>query len=231
MSMVTRDPANPLVERPRYIERPVPVVFPESAEVPETQLHLDLRTLLYHLLQSFLGEQASVGSEQFVYFDAADPSVCLAPDVFVALVPSKERIRTWKVWERGAPVVAVEVTSNSDASELAWRDKLMRYQRLGVSELIRFDVDDERRPLRVWDRVDGALTERELARSRAASLVLQLDWVVAPADGMPRALRIEHRGELVKTEKEARQAEAEARRVAEQRVKELEEELRRRGGT
>ncbi len=224
MSMVARDPSSPPAERPRYVERPVPVVFPESAVVPETQLHLDLRTLLYHLLQSFLGEQASVGSEQFVYFDAADPSACLAPDVFVALVPSKERIRTWKVWERGAPVVAVEVTSSSDASEPTWRDKLMRYQRLGVSELIRFDVDDERRPLRVWDRVDGALTQRALAQNRAASLVLQLDWVVAPADDMPRALRIEHGGELVKTE-------AEARRVAEQRVKELEEELRRRGGT
>ncbi len=243
MTMVTRDQSRLAAERPRYIERPPPVVFPESAEVPETQLHLDLRTLLYHLLREFLADQATVGSDQFVYFDASDPSACLAPDVYVGLSPPGEKIRTWKVWERGAPQVAVEITSDSDAPDLPWRDKLARYQRLGVQELIRFDAEQDERPLRVWDRVDGALSERRVTGARASSLVLPLHWVVAPAEGMPRSLRIEHAGELVMTDKEARQAEAEARRAeaearqaeaearraAEQRLKELEAELRKRG--
>ena len=222
MSMSTRASSRAAVERPRYIERAAPLVFPESAEVPETQLHVDLRTLLYHLLREFLGEDASVGSEQFVYFDAGDPSACVAPDVFVARSPSRETIRTWKVWERGAPQVAVGIISDSDSSEVSWQQKLTRYQRLGVQELIRFDAEAQERPLRVWDRVDGWQCERELRKGRANSLVLQLDWVVAPAEGMPRALRIEHAGELVPTHQEAR-------RAAEQRVKELEAELRRRG--
>lgn len=43
-----RDPDSSL--RARYLEPPRPLVFPEFAEVPESQLHLDLRTLLYLLL-------------------------------------------------------------------------------------------------------------------------------------------------------------------------------------
>jgi len=94
-------------QRPRYLEPFVPVIFPEEAELPETQLHLDLRTLLYHLLSDYLGLEATVGSEQFVYFDASDPKQVVAPDVLVRLDPRGDKIRSWKTWERGAPEVAV----------------------------------------------------------------------------------------------------------------------------
>lgn len=63
MSMPTRETSSPPLERPRYIAPVAPVVFPESAEVPETQLHLDLRTLLYHLLQDFFEASVTVGSQ------------------------------------------------------------------------------------------------------------------------------------------------------------------------
>lgn len=43
--------------RPRYVGRVVPLPFPGSVEVPETQLHLDLRTLLYQLLSTFHGAE------------------------------------------------------------------------------------------------------------------------------------------------------------------------------
>jgi hypothetical protein len=68
--------------------------------------------------------------------------------------------------------------------------------------------------------------------------VLDLDWVVAPGDGCPAALRVARRGstELLPTRAEARRAEAEARRAeaearaaAERCVAELETELERRG--
>lgn len=52
--------------------------FPESLEVPETQLHLLCRTILYQLLSDELGERATVCSDQFVYLDAEDPSQVLA---------------------------------------------------------------------------------------------------------------------------------------------------------
>ncbi len=236
--MATRDTSStPLETRPRYVERQPPVVFSESAEVPEGQLHDDVRILLYQLLQDALGEGATVGSDQFVYYDAFEPSACVAPDAYVGLSPAQGRIRSWKVWERGAPQVAVEIVSDSDASDAAWGTKLMRYRRLGVAELVRFDALDVVRPLRLWDRVDGSLTEREVTQQRARSLTLGFEWVVAPAplDGLERALRIELDGELVQTRLEARRAEAEARRVeaearraAEERVRELEAELKRR---
>lgn len=56
------------------------------------------------------------------------------------------------MWERGAPELAVELVSDSDASESAWAAKLQRYRRLGVRELVRFDCEASESGLRVWDR-------------------------------------------------------------------------------
>lgn len=222
-------------ERPRYIEQLSPIVFPESAEVPETQLHLELRTILYQLLFDHLGPDITVGSDQFVYFDAAEPKQCLAPDVYVRLAPRGAPIRSWKVWERGSPEIAVEIVSDDDRPGDPWDVKLRRYKQMGVSELVRFDPEAPAdSALRIWDRVDGALVEREPPRSQAPSLVLDLDWVLAPADGFERALRIaagEEPRVLLMTRAEGRKAEAEARRAAEARVLELEAELARRSTT
>jgi hypothetical protein len=44
--------------------------------VLETQLHFELRILLYQLLCDHLGLDATVGSDQFVHYDAADPALC-----------------------------------------------------------------------------------------------------------------------------------------------------------
>ncbi len=242
MSMASH-PTTPASERPRYLEQRAPIVFPESAQVPETQLHLNLRTLLYLLLQEALGDDVTVCSDQFVYFDAEDPSRCLAPDAFVRRIAPTELVRTWKVWERGAPEVAVEIVSDADAGELPWDRKLSRYRHLGVSELVRLDPADHERPLRIWDRVQGALVERELQGSCERSLVLPIEWIVAPADGLPRALRIQRDGALVPTPREAleaersakeaerlaKEAERSAKEAAEARVQELEAELQRRG--
>lgn len=210
--------------RPRYLEPVVPVVFPEEADVPETQLHLDLRTLLYLLLSDHLGPDVTVGSEQFVYFDAADPGQSLAPDVLVRLAPRGAPIRSWKTWERGAPDVAIEIISESDSGDVEWQRKLSRYRRVGVRELIRFDPEAAPgQRLSVWDRIDGALTQREVLGDAAPSSVLDVHWVTAAADGHEIALRIAapEPGQLISTRLEARKA-------AEQRIAELEAELRRR---
>jgi Uma2 family endonuclease len=234
---MTSQPTSPASERPRYLEQRAPILFPESAEVPETQLHLNLRTLLYLLLQDALGDGVTVCSDQFVYFDAEDPSRCLAPDAFVRRVAPTELVRTWKVWERGAPEVAVEIVSDADAGELPWDRKLSHYRHLGVTELLRFDPADNKRPLRIWDRVQGALVERELSGQSERSLVLPIEWVVAAADNLPRALRIQRDGTLVPTVREAERLQREAlenerfaKEAAEARVQELEAELRQRRG-
>ncbi len=233
MSMASQSTAS-ANDRPRYLEERAPVLFPEFADVPETQLHLHLRTLLYLLLRQSLADEATICSDQFVYFDAEDPSQSLAPDAFVRRGASTELVRTWKVWERGAPEVAVEIVSDSDSGEGPWANKLSRYRRLGVSELVRFDPTEPGHPLRIWDRVEGALVERELTGSCAQSLILPIEWVVAAADDLSCVLRIQRDGVLVQTDREAKDAERRAkdaerraRDAAEARVKELEAELRR----
>jgi Uma2 family endonuclease len=204
------------------------LVFPESAEVPESQLHLDLRTLLYWLLQQYLGETHTVGSDQFVYWDASNPARCLAPDVYVKCTPAQERVRSWKVWERGAPDVAVEIISDSDSLPADWSAKLSQYQALGVVELVRVDLLTAEGPrLRVWNRVDGVLSERVVEGDTAASLVLPLNWTLAPALllpaplGLPLAIRITEPEEpfrLIPTPDERAAAEAQRATAEAQRA-------------
>jgi Uma2 family endonuclease len=225
--------------RPRYLEPIVPVVFPEGQLMPETKLHLDLRTLLYQLLSDYLGQRATVGSDQFIYYAADDPRACVAPDAYVKLGVTDDDVRSWKTWERGAPEVAVEILSDEDRGESAWKEKLSRYARLGVAEVVRFDSEAApEAQLRVWDRVEERLVEREVKEGRAPSLVLNLSWVVAPTQARAVTLRIaeDQAGQrLVPTQTEARLLESHARelaeeraRVAEQRLRELEAELKNR---
>lgn len=239
------------VQRARYVRAPRVLHFPESATVPETKRHLELRTLLYQIVKYAFADTSSIGCDQFVYFDASDPARCLAPDLFVRTGAPDTSFGSWKVWERGTPQLAVEIVSESDASETSWNEKLTRYHALGVEELVRFDPDaPEASRLRVWARVDGDLVERVVDKDVAACEVLGLWWVVCPAPGLEAALRLARDSDgtdLVPTGQEAeakareaeaaarqaeaaaRQAEAAARQAAERRIAELEEELRRRG--
>ncbi|WP_437681943.1 Uma2 family endonuclease [Sorangium sp. So ce131] len=227
----------PLARRLRHVRAPSPLHFPEEAVVPETKRHLEIRTLLYLVLKTF-ADRAAIGSDQFVYWAASDPSRCLAPDAFVRLGTPDTPFGSWKTWERGAPELAVEIVSEHDADPQTWADKLRKYHDLGVLELVAFDPEaapGER--LRVWDRIDGDLVERVVEGERSPCAVLGLHWVVVPAGGHPAALRLARTSdgaELVLTPEEAerRRAETEqaARATAERRIAELEAELRRRGG-
>ena len=225
--------------------------FPVEASVPEHKRHLELRTLLYRLL-STLGGEHTVGSEQFVYWDPSDPSRCLAPDAFVRLGVPDSIFGSWKTWERGVPEVAVEIVSDSDAPSVSWDGKLRRYQELGVRELVRFDPDEAPSlQVRIWDQVGGELVERTEKQERNLCRGLSLYWVVVPARGFPAALRLARDAEgrdlvLTPEEAEGRAREAEgrareaadrareaadrAREAAEQRVAELEAQLRLRKG-
>ncbi len=215
----------------RYVRAPNPIHFPESAEVPESKLHLELCALLYALLKYSFAREHSIGADQFVYWDPTDPRACLAPDAFVRLDQPDSYFKTWKVWERGAPQLAVEIQSDSDYGE-SWESKLRKYPKLGVRELVAFDPDNGQ--LRLWDCVGSDLVERELTSAGARSSVLPGFWVVVADAELGPALRLsrtEDGSELyptaVEAEMAARRAEAEA---AMKRVRELEEELRRRQG-
>lgn len=227
----------------RYLRAPVPVRFPESELVPETKLHLEQRTMLYQILKLAFAERAAIGCDQFVYWDPTNPRESLAPDAFVRLGVRDDNFRSWKVWERGAPEVAIEIISQSDERDRDWDAKLSKYRRLGVQELVRFDPECEPASLRIWDSVEGDLLERELVTRVAVSRCLPGAWVVTPDPEHGALLRLSRDAEgrtLYPTpveseaaarakEAAARAEEAAARAAAEDRVRELEAELRRRG--
>src|SRR4029079_18770800 len=123
-----------------------PIEFPSEERpeehVSETKRHLEARTALYLLLkEAFAGP--AIGSEQFVYSDAGDPQKCLSPDVFVKRGAAEESFDNWKIWERGAPDLAVEIVSASDRRDSDWAEKLVRYQASGIGEVTRFDAADD----------------------------------------------------------------------------------------
>lgn len=210
--------------------------------MPETKRHLTLRTALYDVLMTALAERASVGSDQFVYWNARDPGRCLAPDAFVKLDVPDSPFPSWKTWERGTPELAIEILSDSDDRRGAWEDKLERYHELGIRELVAFDADaDEGARLRIWDRIDDDLVERAIDGDAAASTTLGAHFVVGTIGGAvalriaddrdgtrpwPTSSEVEARAR--ETETRAREAADRARAEAEARIAALEEELRRR---
>jgi Uma2 family endonuclease len=201
----------------RHKRAPCPVHFPAEAERPETKRHLKLRTLLFAVLETF-ANRAAVGSEQFVYYAATDPSKCVAPDGFLRLGTPDTDFNVWKTWERGAPDLAVEIVSDSDASDRAVDEKVRRYHEMGVRELVRFDPDElSGSRIRVWDLLDGDLVERVVDGDRTPCSTLGLWWVVVPGAGYPAALRLAHDAagiDLVFTAEEARIRELEAKLAA-----------------
>ena len=228
--VVKAEPHTPLT----YVRPPRPLHFPVEATMPETKRHLELRTVLFALLKTFAAEH-SIGSEQFVYWMATEPARCIAPDAFVRLGTPDTSFDSWKTWERGAPQLAVEIVSASDAPEKDWKEKLAKYHELGVQELVRFDPSAPGGSrLRAWDNVDGDLVERSIVGDQTPCTTLGLSWVVAPAGSYPVALRLARDlagRDLIPTPEEHAQAETERRLTAERRVAELEAELARSRGS
>jgi Uma2 family endonuclease len=174
----------------RYKRAPRPIHFPTDLEMPEGKVHFKMCTLLYQILERAYSGQASLGCDQFVYWNAREPRRCLAPDAFVRRGRPDDLFKSWKTWERGAPELAVEIVSDTDRAD-PWEEKLERYHEMGVRELVRFDADDPPGTrIRVWDRVEEDLVERELHGDTTPCATLSLHWVVAPGEGLPAALRL-----------------------------------------
>jgi hypothetical protein len=214
--------------RRRYLRPPAPLCFPVEAEIPETRRHLEQRTALFEVVRDAFGASVTVGSEQFIYWDPTDPRRCCAPDLFVRLGAPDTRFDSWKVWERGAPELVVEIVSPSDAAEGPWDRKLERFGRLGAREIARFDPEDSAKPLRIWDCIDGDLVERDPADPafrRCDTLGVHF-CVCNDADLGPmlRLARDADGRDLLPTPSEARQR-------AERRTAELEAELARQRGS
>ena len=178
------------IGRQQYVRAPRPLHFPSEERpeeaVSETKRHLEARTTLYLLLKETFAGQA-IGSDQFLYYDAADPQRCLSPDVFVKRGSNVSDFDVWKVWEGGTPELAVEIISASDRRDADWGEKMARYRASGVAEVVRFDPLDREAQVRVWDRVADDLVERAPGSPHQRECAaLGLWWVVVPSDFGPQ---------------------------------------------
>ena len=147
--------------------------------------HLHLCRALYDMIRAVCVPEHTVGADQFVYFDAANPKRCLAPDGFVTLDVPDHDFESYLVWEEGTPDLAFEVLSPSDSPERwTFEEKLRRYHALGVRELVVFHVDaDPGERLRAWDRIDNELAARDAERKRAEERIAELEKLFAARDG------------------------------------------------
>jgi Uma2 family endonuclease len=227
--------------RGRYVREPRPLFFPTTKQVPETRRHYELRTALFQTLQAAFGDRATLGCDQFLYWNPREPKACLAPDVFVRVGEPDAAFDSWKIWERGAPHLAVEVLSKSDAEDWSWEQKFERYAQTGIQELVSFDADRSERPLRIWDLFEGDLVERDprspdflTCRALGVFFCLREDpklglllGIARDRDGKDPLLTPD---EARQRADDARQRADDARQRAEARVRELEAELARRGG-
>jgi hypothetical protein len=222
--------------------RPVqPLCFPEQEPDEERmgqgRRHFHLCHALYQMLRMVCVPEHTVGADQFVYFDAANPKRCLAPDAFVTLGVRDHDFDSYLVWEEGTPDVAFEVLSPSDTPERwTFEEKLRRYHALGIRELVTFHVDaptGER--LRIWDRLEQDFVERAVTGDMSPCVTLGLTLLIGPVDQYPTGLRLARDVEgrdLVLTTEEQRLAAEAALRIAdralenaEARVRELEATL------
>ena len=221
-----------------HVRAPRPLLFPvderEEDRMPEGRRHWLLKGFLFRVLRLLVGDTGSVGADQFVYFDASDPTRCCAPDAFVKLGVETE-FESWKTWEHGVPELLVEILSPSDTKE-RWTldEKLARFHALGAREVIAVDLDAPAgRRIRAWDRLDDDLVERVVTNDETPCLTLDLHWLIAPAEGYPIMLRLARNPggrQLLPSPEEQASSEANEQRqravAAEARVAELERELR-----
>ncbi len=191
--------------------------YPAEDDVPETLLHLRIRTLLYELVRRYLAQQgveALTGSEQFLYWVEDNPLRSLAPDVYVVLgVSPHYDVRSWQTWREGrVPELAIEIVSD-DVDE-DYEVGPVRYAEAGVRELVIFDPAEGPGRLRwqvyVRDAEGDLVQTQSTTGDRVPSGVLGCHLrCVEGEDGQPRVrLGVGPEGEeLVPTAEEAEGAE------------------------
>ena len=217
------------------------VALPETDHTGESILQALISELLRPLLARFLrerGERAFVGADQFFYYDDADISRRIAPDVYV--IPGIEgprEERVWRCWElEQPPSFALEVVGRDRAKD--YEDVLIDYKAIGVRELVVFDPDWTPRSRtrvrwQVWRRLKkrGLVCVLRSNEDRVESSALRC-WLRLVGEGGDRRVRLatgEQGSTLVLTDDERAQQEherAERERAMRESVERERDELR-----
>ncbi|MEH2182649.1 Uma2 family endonuclease [Nostoc sp.] len=122
------------------------VFYPSSDGEPLAESYVHLYALLVTLevlRQYLLGRQATVLSNQFLYYAQGFPRLRVAPDVMVIFNVTPGGRDNYKIWEEGqVPVVIFEMTSEGTKNQDTGFKKTL-YEQLGVLEYWLFDLKGE----------------------------------------------------------------------------------------
>jgi Uma2 family endonuclease len=225
--------------------------YPESDGRPmgETEIHAQvLEDLRFALVRRYADvPDVYVWGNLFLYYREGDPKACVAPDIFLVRGVGKRtdnRRRIYKLWEEGGrvPSLVIELTSESTRDED--REKKKLYERLGVEEYFLFDPFGEYvRPRLQGFRLEGGRYE-PLPQRVDGSLESRTTGLILKPEGPRLRLRDKETGEALlnvaeadearlsaearaRQEAEARQAAEERASLAEDRLRTLEEEMKR----
>lgn len=203
------------------------VFYPSSDCEPlaESYLHLYAILVILEVLTQYLaGQQATVLSNQFLYYSQGYPRLRVAPDVMVIFDVAPGGRDNYKTWEEGqVPSVIFEMTSAGTKNQ-DQEFKRTLYEQLGVLEYWLFDPKGE------WieEKLRGYRLHRDqydpITDGRSEPLKLRLE-----IDGPLIAFYREDTGEKLLIPSElasALRVETQARQEAEQHVEQLKERLR-----
>jgi Uma2 family endonuclease len=116
----------------------------DGEPVAETFVHLYAMLITLEVLRQYLaGQQATVLSNQFLYYAQGFPKLRVAPDVMVIFEVEPGGRDNYKIWEEGqTPAVIFEMTSaGTQAQDQSFKKTL--YAQLEVEEYWLFDPKGE----------------------------------------------------------------------------------------
>src|SRR6185295_13834060 len=202
------------------------IEYPTSDGQPmaETTLHRKVMSDTIGALERRYADVADVwaGGNLLLYYQKGNPKKNVAPDVLLARGVAKRDRDVYLLWEEKPPALIFEITSKSTRNEdTDYKPSL--YERLGVVELVLFDPHGEY----LKPRLQGYRLERgryrPISPNSDGSLDLQTVGVTVRPEGERLRLVDTATGEKLlwgEEEPVARQEEAAARRVAEERAAE-----------
>lgn len=206
------------------------IEYPESDGKPvaETELHLEWMIYIRNVLKyRYRKQRVYIGANMLMYYVRGNPHKSVAPDTFVVKNCDPGPRRTYKTWvEERNPHVVFEVTSSSTQREDEVT-KPAKYAQIGVKELFLFDPTS--------DYLDPSLQGYRFSRGRKTRIRPEADGSLECRE-LGLRLRLENgelriydarTGERLLTDVEAAEARAAA---AEEEVRRLQEELKRRQG-
>ncbi|MDZ8069243.1 MAG: Uma2 family endonuclease [Nostoc sp. DedQUE08] len=201
------------------------VFYPSSDGEPlaESYAHLcALLATLEVLRQYLLDRQATVLSNQFLYYAQGFPRLRVAADVMVIFNVAPGGRDNYKIWEEGqVPVVILEMTSEGTKNQDTGFKKTL-YEQLGVIEYWLFDpkgewIKEKLQGYRLRGEVYGPITD---SRCELLQLRLQIEWQLIGfyrEDTGEKLLIPEELAKALKQERLVReQAESQVERLKEQ---------------